>query len=169
MKVREYKYNKHLYEQHKQQFECIEEFKKMYELSKENEKGISFAPKLHQIQIHKLVDTREEQPTNPPFSPENMDEEFDKIPSGYVKVSYLVERCGEGIFEYIHKNPGKKNETGLRVIEFIDNYVDSMNELNADIKPANFCPTIAGDGTVTAMRLLDVDPVFCVEKLIKVA
>lgn len=159
LKVQEYKYNKNLYQHHKQQFECIEELKKMYDLSKENEKGISFAPKIHQIHIHKLVDTQEKI-TELPFSPENMDEEFDKIPSGPVKVSYLVERCGEDIFEYIHKNPDKKNETGLRVIEFIDMYVESKNELNTDIKPANFCPTIADDGT--AMRLLDVDPLFCI-------
>jgi len=157
-KVSEINYLKHLYDNHDNQYICIAELKKMFELSKE-----SFAPKLHQIRIDVANRSSETGNYGIPFLPEMMDSEFEKIPSGYTKVSYLVERCDEEIFKFIEKNPDKKDETGKKVVEFIDLYVDIQNELNTDIKPANFCPTIADDGTVVAIRLLDVDPTFCVK------
>ena len=144
------KSNKKLYRNHKIQFECIDELKKMRDL------GELFAPKLHQIRI----DTQSN--TGIPFPPEELDSKFEEIPSGIVTVSYLVERCDDSVIKFVVKNPDKIGEVPAKMIEFIDSYVERQNELNCDIKSENFCPRII-DGRVVSIRLLDVDPKFCIK------
>ena len=154
----DYKFNaneielyKNMYNNRKPQFECIAELKKMMEL------GESFAPKLHQIRID-IVD--EEYGT--PFSPDEMDSKFEEIGNNTVLVSYLVERCDESVIKFVSKNGEQKPEVAAKMIEFIDSYVERQNELNCDIKSENFCPRII-DGRVVSIRLLDVDPKFCIK------
>jgi hypothetical protein len=144
------KSNKKLYRNHKIQFECTDELRKMRDL------GELFAPKLHQIRI----DTQSN--TGIPFPPEKLDSEFEKIPSGIVTVSYLVERCDDSVIKFVVKNPNKIFEVPEKMIEFIDSYVDTFGELNCDIKSENFCPRII-DGRIVSIRLLDVDPKFCIK------
>lgn len=144
------KSNKKLYRNHKIQFECTDELRKMRDL------GELFAPKLHQIRI----DTQSN--TGIPFPPEELDSKFEEIPSGIVTVSYLVERCDDSVIKFVVKNPDKKPEVAAKMIEFIDSYVERQNELNCDIKSDNFCPKII-EGRVISIRLLDVDPKFCIK------
>ncbi len=141
---------KKLYRNYKIQFECIDELRKMRDL------GELFAPKLHQIRI----DT--ESNTGIPFPPEELDSKFEEIPSGIVTVSYLVERCDDSVIKFVVENQDKISEVPTKIAEFIDLYVDTIGELNCDIKSENFCPRIV-DGHVVSIRLLDVDPKFCIK------
>lgn len=134
------------YEQHRYQFNCIAELKKMYELAPR------FAPKLHQIRIDSSTTL------GTPFSPDEMDLHFAEIPSGPITISYLIERCGDSIIKYVSKNQEeRRDEVAQKMIEFVDSYVDRHIELNTDTKPENFCTQIV-DGKIELIRMLDVDP-----------
>lgn len=146
---------KNMYNNRKPQFECIAELKKMMEL------GESFAPKLHQIRID-IINARGAVEKGTPFSPDKMDSKFEEIGEHDVNISYLVERCDESVIKFVSKNEDKKPEVAAKMIEFIDSYVERQNELNCDIKSDNFCPRIV-DGRVISIRLLDVDPKFCIK------
>ena len=144
-------YNR-LYNIYKNQFECVAELKKMMAL------GDAFAPKLHQIRIDIVG---QEQGT--PFSPEEMDSQFEETGNNkVVNISYLVERCDDSVIKFVSENIERKNEVATKMIEFVDSYVETQNELNCDIKSENFCPRIV-DGRVVSIRLLDVDPKFCIK------
>ena len=148
--------NKNLYGLHKDQINCIAELKKMHELAPR------FAPVLHQIRIdivnsHGIVIMR-----GTPFPPEEMDSRFAEIPSVYVKVSYLIERCGNNVIKHIMENPDEKNAVAQKIIEFVDSYVDTHIELLNDIKSENFCTQIV-DGKIELIRMLDVDPKYSVK------
>ena len=146
-------FNKNLYSLHKDQFDCIAELKKLHELAPR------FAPVLHQIRID--VNKHDGSTTlGTPFSPEEMDSKFAETPSGLVKVSYLIERCGDNIIKYVNKNPNKKDAVAQKIIKFVDSYVDTNIELLYDIKPENFCTQIV-DGKIESIRMLDVDTKYC--------
>lgn len=150
-----------LYIKYEDQFDCIAELKKMFKLSTEIN-GRTFAPKLHKIKIDDI--TNPDEPIQGiPFSPEDMDYKFSILDSGsVVKISYLIKRCDTSIVEIVYYNPDKIDEVCANIIEFIDSYVNTYNELNSDIKSENFCTTIV-DGSVTLIELLDVDPKFCIK------
>lgn len=142
--------------------ELIAELKKMYELSMEKN-GRAYAPKLREI---KIDDVTEDDPNDHvqgvPFPPENMNDEFEKIKSDTkVKISYLIKRCDDNVIEFISKYPTKMNEVSAKIIEFINSYVETHEELNSDIKSENLCTTIV-DGSVVLVGMLDADPKFSV-------
>lgn len=151
----EIKLYENMYNNRKRQFECIAELKKMMEL------GELFAPKLHQIRIDIVYEEYDEE-YGTPFSPNEMDSKFEEIGNNIVFVSYLVERCDESVIKFVSKNGEKKPEVAAKMIEFIDSYVETQNELNCDIKSDNFCPKII-EGRVISIRLLDIDPKFCIK------
>lgn len=141
-----------LYNIYKNQFECVAELKKMMAL------GDAFAPKLHQIRIDIVG-----QEPGTPFSPEEMDSQFEEIGNNkVVNISYLVERCDDSVIKFVSENIERKNEVARKMIEFVDSYVETFGELNCDIKSENFCPRIV-DGRIVSIRLLDVDPKFCIK------
>ncbi len=181
-----------------EQFEMINELKQMHKLSSigfigNNSGGggggggaaptthsSSFAPKLYQIRLDIVII---EQINNgsenilkekiithgTPFTPDKMDEEFAKIPNNsFVKVSYLIERCGESIKTYVNKFPYTINAVGKKVSDFIDSYVDATNELNCDFKPENLCPKYEKSNIKTVLneiesiQMLDVDTQFLI-------
>jgi hypothetical protein len=147
---------KNMYNNRKPQFECIAELKKMMEL------GELFAPKLRQIRIDIINARGAVEEYGIPFSPNEMDSKFEEIGNNNVFVSYLVERCDESVIKFVSKNGEKKPEVAAKMIEFIDSYIERQNELNCDIKSDNFCPRIV-DGRVISIRLLDVDPKYCIK------
>ena len=147
-----------LYNIYKNQFECIAELKKMMEL------GELFAPKLHKIRID-IVDATlgAVEEYGIPFLPDEMDSKFEETGNNkVVNISYLVERCDESVIQFVSENRERKNEVARKMIEFVDSYVETHNELNCDIKSENFCPRII-DGRIGSIRLLDVDPKFCIK------
>jgi hypothetical protein len=136
------------YEQHRYQFNCIAELKKMHDLAPQ------FAPKLHQIRIDSSTTL------GTPFPPEEMDLNFAKTPSEPVTISYLIERCGDSIIKFVSENPEnldeRRDEVAQKMIKFVDSYVDAYIELNTDTKPENFCTEIV-DGKIKSIRMLDAD------------
>lgn len=160
------------YKTNKGQFDKIAELRKIFELGNK-----SFAPKLHQIRIdsYDIDGTIEEYGT--PFSPENMNVEFDKPYSQRVKITYIIERCDDSILKFLFKNQGEKHgvdqyvtelkksdktdEVGQKVVELIEAFVNSESQLMCDIKSENFCPTII-NGTFEKVRFLDVDTQFII-------
>lgn len=153
------------------QFEIINELKKMHELNKIGITTIHsgagappnettpLAPMLYQIRIDTL------EPDNKlgiPFSPDNMDSEFFKVMNGsLIKISYLVEKCGMSIIKFVEKD--KYFKIGKKIIEFIDAYVDLTNELNCDFKPDNLCPQYNSDNEIESLSLLDIDAKFYIK------
>lgn len=144
------------YKTNKGQFDKIAELRKIFELGNK-----SFAPKLHQIRIdsYDIDGTIEEYGT--PFSPENMNVEFDKPYSQRVKITYIIERCDDSILKFLFKNKNKAIEIGEKVVELIEAFVNSESQLMCDIKSENFCPTII-NGTFEKVRFLDVDTQFII-------
>lgn len=163
------------------QFEIINELKKMNELNKIGvsvvhsgggappESTSHLAPMLHQIRIDK-IDLKDQK--NPkkiigtPFSPDKMDEEFSKITNRTpVNISYLVERCGMSIKSLITMvNFDRFTKIGEEIIKFIDLCVDLTHEINCDFKPENLCPQYTSDGTtIESLSLLDIDAKFYIK------
>jgi hypothetical protein len=149
-------FNKKLYENHKDQINCIAELKKLHELAPR------FAPKLHQIRID-VNDHYGSTTLGTPFPPNEMDLRFAETPSRFVKVSYLIERCGDSIIKFVSENPDKKDAVSQKIIEFVDSYVDTYIELNTDTKPENFCTEIV-DGKIKSIRMLDNDSKYCLKR-----
>ena len=137
---------------YKEQYQCIAELNNLFKLSKK-----MFAPKLHQIRIDIVSDDGTIQQYGIPFLPEKMNANFKIINSDYVKITYVIEKCDESIIKFLLKNTDKIEDVGQKVVELIDAYVKSENELISDIKPENFCPKINDDGTFENVRFLDVD------------
>jgi hypothetical protein len=144
-----------------QQFDYINELKKMNELSK-----LGLAPELYQIRIN----------SEAPFSPDEIDAKIAEIKDGDnpIQISYLAEKCGGDIalfissiensrtFSYMEKTE-KTKEFIQKMCEFCDTLVDRTGWLNCDLKYENLCPIIA-EGRIVSIRLLDVDPKYSIEK-----
>lgn len=159
-------------DEYKTQIDNIAELRKLFDLGNK-----SFAPKLHQIRIdsYNYYETIIKYGT--PFSPENMDAEFDKPYSQLVKITYVIERCDDSILKFLFKNQGEKHgvdqyvmelkksdktdEVGQKVVELIEAFVNSESQLMCDIKSENFCPKII-NGTFEKVRFLDVDTQFII-------
>ena len=141
--------------------ECFVELQKIYEMGTEID-GQSFAPKLHQIRID-VNDSNGISIQGLPFSPEEMNTQFAKIgPGAKIKISYLIEKCDDGIIEYLLNHQDKEQEVCAELIKFIDLYVNTYEEFNTDcIKSENYCLSIMDDANLK-IRLLDVEPKFCV-------
>jgi hypothetical protein len=143
-----------------EQFDYINELKKMNELSK-----LGLAPELYQIRINNEA----------PFSPDEMDAKIAEIKDGEpVQISYLVEKCGGDIATFINsidnsrtfsysEKTEKTKEFIQKMCEFCDTLVDRTGWLNCDLKYENLCPIIA-EGKIVSIRLLDVDPKYSIEK-----
>ena len=86
IKPNAFEFYKALYNQHHEQYECMNELIEIREL------GVSYAPKLHQIRIDET--DRDGTITNygRPFLPEEMETKFNEINNPYLIVSYLIER-----------------------------------------------------------------------------
>ena len=150
------------FEEYNEQFDYINELKKLNELGK-----LGLAPILYQIRIN----------NDPPFSPDEIDEKIKVIPDGQdVEISYLVEKCGMNIAEIIgrssdrndliRRNHSRDELMGSlikRICEFSDAYVERTKGVNCDLKYENLCPIIV-DGEIKSIRLLDVDPEYSVEE-----
>lgn len=149
------------YEKNNSQFDYVNELKKMYELSK-----VGLAPKLYQIRIN----------AETPFSPEEIDAKMGEIKDGDnpIKISYLAERCGGDISRFIRTIESdrkliyiKKKENIEKIVqkicEFCDAFVDRTESINSDLKDVNLCPTVV-DGEIVSIMLLDVDPMYSIEK-----
>jgi hypothetical protein len=141
---------KEFYKTYKDQFDKIAELRKIFELGNK-----SFAPKLHQIRIDKVVGNGKIE-YGIPFLPENMDAEFDKPYSQFVEITYVIEKCDESIIKFLSKNPDKIEDVGQKVVELIEAFVNSESQLICDIKSENFCPKII-NGTFEKVGFLDVD------------
>jgi len=144
------------------QLNCISELKKMRELSPR------FAPSIRQIRTDILDRHGALLQYGNPFSPEDMDSGFGRIQTQgigikFIRVSYLIERCGDNIIKYVSTHgPAEQTKIETKMIEFIDSYVDTFCEVNVDIKSPNFCTKII-DGEIESIRLLDVDPTYCIK------
>ena len=144
------------------QLNCISELKKMRELSPR------FAPSIRQIRTDILDRHGALLQYGNPFSPEDMDSGFGRIQTQgtgikFIRVSYLIERCGDNIIKYVSTHgPAEKTKVETKMIEFVDSYVDTFCEVNVDIKSPNFCTKII-DGEIESIRLLDVDPTYCIK------
>ena len=57
-------------------------------------------------------------------------------------------------------HPKEENLIGIKVVNFINSFVNVHNKLNCDIKPENLCLQISNTGKIESVRLLDVDPDF---------
>jgi hypothetical protein len=149
------------FEKHNEQFDYINELKKLNELGK-----LGLAPKLYQIRIN----------NDPPFSPDKIDEKITVIPDKQeVEISYLMEKCGMNIDKFIgrssdrndlircnHSQDELMSSLIKRICEFSDAYVERTKGVNCDLKYENLCPIIV-DGEIISIRLLDVDPKYLVE------
>lgn len=148
------------YQKYDSQFDYVNELKKMYELSK-----VGLAPKLYQIRIN----------VEAPFSPDEIDVKMGEITDGKeVEISYLIEKCGGDISRFIRTIESdrkliyiKKKENIEKIVqkicEFCDAFVDRTESINSDLKDDNLCPTIV-DGEIVSIMLLDVDPMYSIEK-----
>lgn len=143
------------FEQNNQQFDYINELKKLNELGK-----LGLAPILYQIRIN----------NDPPFLPDEIDEKITVIPDKKdVEISYLMEKCGMNIAEFIQQNSSdykneKLAESAIEhICKFSDAYVKITKSVNCDLKYENLCPIIV-DGEIISIRLLDVDPIYSVEE-----
>ena len=143
------------FEDYNEQIDYINELKKLNELGK-----LGLAPKLYQIRIN----------NDPPFLPDEIDEKIKDIPDGQsVEISYLVEKCGMNIAEFIRRNSSDYKNKNLvdsaikRICEFSDDYVERTKGVNCDLKYDNLCPKIV-NGEIISIRLLDVDPIYSVEE-----
>jgi hypothetical protein len=145
---------KSLLNQHREQYECKNEVMEFIHL------GESFAPKLHQIRIDETDRYGEITNYGMPFSPEEMEEKINELNIPYSVVSFLIERCDSSLIQYVEAHPEKENLIGMKVVDFINSFVDVHNKLNCDIKPENLCLQISNTGKIESVRLLDVDPDF---------
>jgi len=140
------------FEKYDKQFDYINEIKKLNELGK-----LGLAPKLYQIRIN----------NDAPFSPDEIDEKIKDIPDEKsVQISYLVEKCGMNIAEFISqnlRNTSLKDLAIRRICEFSDDYVERTKGVNCDLKFKNLCSEIV-NGEIKSIRLLDVDPIYSVEE-----
>jgi hypothetical protein len=184
--VNKMEYLNEFFDKGNKQFELINELKQMHRLGSigvgNNSGGgggaapitqlSSFAPKLYQIRLD-IYDSvsRKTITYGMPFTPDKMDEEIAKIPDNTdVKVSYLIERCGESIKTYVKDNPYTTNDVGQKVSDFIDSYVDATDELNCDFKPENLCPKYTKSNvndqikSIESIQMLDVDTQFLISE-----
>lgn len=145
---------KNLLNQHREQYECKNEVMEFIHL------GESFAPKLLQIRIDET--DRDGTITNygRPFSPEEIEEKIKELNIPYSIVSFLIERCDSGLIEYVKAHRDEENSIGIKVVNFINAFVNVHKKLNCDIKPENLCLKIGDAGKIESVRLLDVDPDF---------
>jgi len=140
------------FDENDQQFEYINELKKMNELSK-----LGLAPELYQIRINNEA----------PFSPDEIDAKIAEIKDGEpVQISYLAEKCGlkypRDIRDFVRSYPQKENEVARKICEFCDEFVDKTKGVNCDFKYQNLCPMIVG-AEIVSIRMLDVDPKYAIE------
>ena len=117
------------FDENDQQFEYINELKKMNELSK-----LGLAPELYQIRINNEA----------PFSPDEIDAKIAEIKDGEpVQISYMAEKCGmrypRDIREFVRSYPMKEDEVVRKVCEFCDEFVDKTKGVNCDFKYQNLC------------------------------
>jgi hypothetical protein len=178
------------FDEYKTQFDSIDELKKMHKLGSFLEgpplggggggapqtEHFSFAPTLFQIRIdHVTTQTNpttkkiENRVTNfgNPFFPNEIDAKLEEIRHNtLVQISYLAEKCGEPILEYLQNNYNKKDAIGKKVNDFVDSFIDKTKELNSDFKIENVCPKYSVDQqtkqSIQSIQLLDVDPEFSI-------
>jgi len=194
--VNKMEYLNEFFDKGNKQFELINELKQMHRLGSigvgNNSGGgggaapithlSSFAPKLYQIRLDIVIIEKINNGSGTilmekiitygtPFTPDKIDEEFAKIPNNsFVKVSYLIERCGESIKTYVKDNPYTTNDVGQKVSDFIDSYVDATDELNCDFKPENLCPKYKKSNvndqikSIESIQMLDVDTQFLISE-----
>ena len=168
--------------EYKTQFDSIYELKKMHKLGSflegpplggggapQTEK-ISFAPTLFQMRIDHVT-TQTNPTTNKieihvtkfgtPFSPNEIDAKLKEIRHDtLVQISYLAERCGKPIWDYLLDNYTQKDEIGKKVNDFVELFVDKTKELNSDFKIENVCPKYDSDQKIQSIQLLDADQQF---------
>jgi hypothetical protein len=142
------------FENYNEQFDSINELKKMNELGK-----MGLAPILYQIRIN----------NGAPFSPDEIDAKIALLPDNEpVQISYMVEKCGgvnernSTIPQFIHWYPFKGDYVARKICEFCDEFVERTKGINCDFKYQNLCPMIVGD-EIVSIRLLDVDPTYAIE------
>ena len=138
------------FDENDQQFDYINELKKMNELSK-----LGLAPELYQIRINNEA----------PFSPDEIDAKIAEIKDGEpVQISYMAEKCGmrypRDIREFVRSYPMKEDEVVRKVCEFCDEFVDKTKGVNCDFKYQNLCPMIVetskSSHEIVSIRMLDV-------------
>jgi len=152
------------FENYDEQFDIINELKKMIELGK-----MGLAPIIYQIRIN----------NGAPFSPDEIDAQIAKLPDNeHVQISYMVEKCGgdnryiSDIFMFIYRYPLKDDDVARKICEFCDEFVDKTESVNCDFKYQNLCPMIVEtkdkrdreSHEIVSIRMLDVDPKFTIEK-----
>ena len=145
---------KNLLNQHREQYECKNEVMEFIHL------GESFAPKLLQIRIDETDRYGDITNYGRPFLPEEMEEKIKELNIPYSIVSFLIERCDSGLIEYVKAHRDEENSIGIKVVNFINAFVNVHKKLNCDIKPENLCLKIDDAGKIESVRLLDVDPDF---------
>jgi hypothetical protein len=145
------------FDENDQQFEYINELKKMNELSK-----LGLAPELYQIRINNEA----------PFSPDEIDAKIAEIKDGEpVQISYMAEKCGmrypKDIMEFVKSYPMNDDDVARKVCEFCDKFVDTTESVNCDFKYQNLCPMIVetskSSHEIVSIRMLDVDPKYAIE------
>jgi hypothetical protein len=149
------------FENYDEQFDIINELKKMNEFGK-----MGLAPILYQIRIN----------NGAPFSPDEIDAKIALLPDNEpVKISYMVEKCGgnnlyiSNIHEFVYRYPQKVEDVARKICEFCDKFVDTTEGVNCDFKYQNLCPMIVEtqdkrSHEIVSIRLLDVDPKYAIEK-----
>lgn len=156
------------------QFDLIDELKLMHKFSNSSmdsaelggggggdSSNSSLAPKLHQIRID--IENGTVTQLGTPFSPDEIDAKFAEIPLNvFVKISYLVERCGASITHHIRTNSSKKDAIREKLSNFIDVCVDETKQCWLDFKPENLCPKYNSSNEIVSIQLLDIDTKFLI-------
>jgi len=152
------------FENYDEQFNIINELKKMIEFGK-----LGLAPIIYQIRIN----------NGAPFSPDEIDAQIAKLPDGEpVQFSYMVEKCGgdhryiNNILTFVDRYPLKDDDVARKICEFCDKFVDTTESVNCDFKYQNLCPMIVEtkdkrdhkSHEIVSIRMLDVDPNYAIEK-----
>lgn len=152
------------FENYNEQFDIINELKKMNELGK-----LGLAPIIYQIRIN----------NGAPFSPDEIDAKIALLHDGEpVQFSYMVEKCGgdhryiNNILTFVDRYPLKDDDVARKICEFCDKFVDTTESVNCDFKYQNLCPMIVEikdkrdreSHEIVSIRMLDVDPNYAIEK-----
>ena len=152
------------FENYNEQFDIINELKKMIEFGK-----LGLAPIIYQIRIN----------NGAPFSPDEIDAQIALLPDGEpVQFSYMVEKCGgdhryiNNILTFVDRYPLKDDDVARKICEFCDKFVDTTESVNCDFKYQNLCPMIVEikdkrdreSHEIVSIRMLDVDPNYAIEK-----
>jgi hypothetical protein len=152
------------FENYDEQFDIINELKKMNEFGK-----MGLAPILYQIRIN----------NGAPFSPDEIDAQIAILPDNEpVQISYMVEKCGgdnryiRDIHQFVHRYPLKEEDVARKLCKFCDEFVDKTEGVNCDFKYQNLCPMIVKtkdkrdheSHEIMSIRMLDVDPKYTIEK-----